>query len=90
MPDRLAQEQARWLENAGIRARIKTAGSVVPDPLRDEVFGEVVESAEGVTTFAGYAARAGARERVRAKVEALREAPASDDGSSTSSESAVE
>lgn len=66
----LQAEQAHWLQPAVIRAHLKTAGEV-PDPLLDEVFGKVIESAEGVTTFAGYAAREGARERVRTKLEAL-------------------
>lgn len=67
----LADEQAHWLDPAVIMAHLRTAGDVVPDPVAEEVFGRVIQSAEGVTTFAGYAASRGARERVQAKLDRI-------------------
>lgn len=73
---------------ARVRADLLTVGEVVPDPLRPTVFGAdgaqslVVESAEGITTFAGFEDDPGILARMQARVNALREELPPQDGSS--------
>jgi hypothetical protein len=62
-----------------IKARLLTAGDVVPDPLRATVYGAdrgaslVVESAEGVTTFPGFQGDVAVLARMKARVDSLDE-----------------